>query len=123
MKLRKIQTKNIRSSKPFLSFNPIGVMTFSTNAIRTIVQENSHINFYQDEENSENWYIHFASDGLGIRKYKHQCLLNSKSIYLKIAESTRQDPESNFRAYLGKPFTHSGKEFIPLLIQTGSHRY
>lgn len=123
MKLKRIESKTKRSTKPFISLNLKGVLNFSTNAAENVVKNNEHIQFFQDENNPESWYIHFAEDGLKIRRSKHQCMLNSKSIFLKIARSTRQEPESNFRAYIGKSFEHDGMELYPLLIEVGSHRY
>lgn len=123
MKLKRIESKNKRTTKPFIRLNPKGVLTFSTNATEHVVKDNEHIQFYQDENNPESWYIHFAKDGLKIRRFKHHSMLNSKSIFLKIAESTRQQPDSSFRARIGKSIEHDGMKLYPLLIEIGSYRY
>lgn len=91
MKLKRIESKNKRTTKPFIRLNPKGVLTFSTNATEHVVKDNEHIQFYQDENNPESWYIHFAKDGLKIRRSKHHSMLNSKSIFYKSLKA----PDSN----------------------------
>lgn len=129
MKLKKIENENLRKKEATLNVSKNGTMQFSPTAgiecdLGSDIDQKG-VNFYQDEEDSQNWFIEVVTEGSVKMRYSDDYgpRGSSASIAKKIRESTCNPPDKSVRCLIGKVVNENGLKVHPLLINKGSHRY
>ena len=110
MNLKAFNTENVKDHKPrgkaFISFHKNGMCRLSDEAAAIMqVQPGSQLQFNQDQDNPENWFMEVVKkDGFTVREASSSSsglLFNAASIKRMIFESLNYQGE-NARIYLGE---------------------
>ena len=129
MNLKKIKPISSRgnSLETYVSINKSGSFSFSKPCLKELNMEgNKRVDFFQDIEDSQNWYIAINDSGeLKLRYYGDEKgpMVSSSSIAKQIKKSTKNDPDKTLRAKIGAPIKYGDGIVYPLLIENGSYFY
>lgn len=133
MKLKAIKSENTRTGEPKVSIGKSGSFQFNLHFLEFLKKELStsaytvdqlYLEFYQDEEDPQNWYIwpNLESKGLKLRVYGDAKgpMVSSSSIAARIKESTGNETDKTLSAMVGKKYTEYAMDIYPLLIKKGN---
>jgi hypothetical protein len=129
MNLRKIAPETGKNTKmvPTISINAKGRIGFNTAARElTGIAEGSAVNFYQDVDNPENWYLAVEAVGSKVRETRSCTLLQNmglckvimrdlkvpasvSTVYLKLAGEPTIEKKQKYYGILTNSITWKGK--------------
>jgi hypothetical protein len=95
MKLVKIESKNERPKKPFISVSPKGTISLSKLLATAMkLKHGDNVAFYMDEEKPMDWYLKPNDNGIILRNVGQKSgglMLNSSSISKQILQTIKKE--------------------------------